>query len=109
VPNRKPHGQGLNSGEAHVPDCVDSSARRDISIGTRIILLSVSGCCSALSAFGLVLLVPQGVVEIEDTRTEGGAARVDTHIGAGQTHLRPIALMGAQGTTRTEQCGKGAS
>jgi hypothetical protein len=35
------------------------------------------------------------MVQIGDTLTEGGAARVDTHVGTGQTVLRPSALIGA--------------
>ena len=36
----------------------------------------------SLSVVPLVLLVPQGVVEVEDTLIEVAAARGDTHIGA---------------------------
>ncbi|MGC2204242.1 MAG: hypothetical protein WA633_29375 [Stellaceae bacterium] len=61
---------------------------------------------AASSAFRLVLFVPQGVVEIEDTLTESGAARVDTQIGTRELGLRPIILMGAHGATRREQCGE---
>jgi hypothetical protein len=67
------------------------------------------------SAFKLVLLVPQGVVEIGDTLTENGAARVDTDIGAGQSRLRPSGLIGALdgigalGATHRKECGKGAN
>jgi hypothetical protein len=47
-----------------------------------------------LSVVPLVLLVPQGVVEVgvvdEDTLIEVAAARGDTHIGAGETCLRPF-------------------
>ena len=49
------------------------------------------------------------LVEIEGTLTEGAAARGDTHIGAGQTGLCPIVLIGAHSATRPEQCGKGAN
>jgi hypothetical protein len=55
------------------------------------------------SVVALILLVPQGVVEIENTLTEGAAARGDTHIGAGQTCLWPIVLMWARSATRSEQ------
>jgi hypothetical protein len=48
----------------------------------------------ALSVFSLVLLIPQRVVEIEDTLTESGAARVDTDIGASQARLPLIGLIG---------------
>jgi hypothetical protein len=36
----------------------------------------------------LLVVVPQGLVQIADTLTESEAARVNTHIGAGQTLLR---------------------
>ena len=63
------------------------------------------------SALGFVLLVPQGVVEIEHALTEGAAAGVDTNIGTGQTRLRPTGLIGAtashpEGTVRTGSSGR---
>src|ERR1700730_12198328 len=67
------------------------------------------------SALRLVLLVPQRVVEIEDTLTEGAAARGDADIGTGQTRLLPSGLIGALdgigalGASCGEQCGKGAN
>ena len=48
----------------------------------------------ALSVFSLVLLIPQRVVEIEDTLTKRGAARVYTNVGASQARLPPIRLVG---------------
>jgi hypothetical protein len=60
------------------------------------------------SALGHVLR-PQGGVEISDTLIEGAAARLDTHIGAGQTRMLPIDLVGAQSATRPKQCSKAAS
>ena len=54
------------------------------------------------SALGLILLVPQGVVEIEDILIEGAVAGRDTHIGTGSTGLRPIGVLGARGATRQE-------
>jgi hypothetical protein len=69
---------------------------------------------SPRSAFKLVLLVPQGVVEIEDTLTEGAVPRVDTNIGTGQARLRPSRLIGAfdgigaLGATGREYCSKRA-
>jgi len=68
---------------------------------------AVKGYSIAPSGLDLVLLVPLGVVEIGDTLTEGAAAGRNTHIGTGQTRLRPIALAGALGATRRKQCGKG--
>src|SRR5437879_7759052 len=47
------------------------------------------------SAFKLVLLVPQRVIEIDDTLIKGATARVEAHISAGQTRLCPISLIGA--------------
>src|SRR5262249_5700708 len=41
-----------------------------------------------------ILLIPQRAVEIEDTLTESGAARVDTDVGACQARLPPIGLIG---------------
>src|SRR5262249_44219934 len=46
------------------------------------------------SVFRRILLIPQRVVEIEDTLTESGVARVDTNVGAGQARLAPIGLIG---------------
>src|SRR5215831_6212226 len=48
------------------------------------------------SVLGNVLLVPQGVIEIEYTLIEGVASWVDTHIGTGETRSHPVALMGTQ-------------
>ena len=48
----------------------------------------------ALSVFSLVLLIPQRVVEIEDTLPKSEAARVYTNVGASQTRLPPIGLIG---------------
>src|SRR5207244_10997866 len=67
-----------------------------------------------LSALRLVLLVPHGVIEVDDTLAEGAAARGDTDIGAGQLRLGPGRLTGAFkgiGTvdvSRHEQCGEGS-
>ena len=47
-----------------------------------------------LLAFELVLLVPQGPVEIEDTLTKGGATRVDAHFGTSLSRLRAAGLTG---------------
>jgi len=47
------------------------------------------------SALGRILLLPQGLVEISGTLIEGAGARFDTHIGAGQTRMLPIDLVGA--------------
>src|SRR5215510_7556895 len=49
------------------------------------------------SVLGNVLLVPQGVIEIEYTLIEGVASWVDTDIGTGETRSHPVALMGTQG------------
>jgi hypothetical protein len=49
------------------------------------------------------------LVEIVDTLIKSAAARVDTHISAGQTLLRQSGLTGALGSTRREQCGKAAN
>ena len=56
--------------------------------------LGLNGTELALSVFIHVLLTPQRVVEIEDTLTESGAARVDTDVGACQARLPPIVLIG---------------
>ena len=48
--------------------------------------------------FPRVLLIPQGVVEIEDASIEGGAAWVETHIGTGETRSRPIGRLVVLGT-----------
>ena len=77
--------------------------------------LAVNGYRYSRSAFKLVLLVPEGVVEIDDTLTEGAAAGGDTHIGAGQTCPCPSGLIGALdgsgalGATCREHCGKAAN
>ena len=53
------------------------------------------------------------MVQICDALAEDRTARVNTHIGTGQTFLRPSALIGALdgigtlGATRREQGGKG--
>jgi hypothetical protein len=66
-------------------------------------------CCRFFpSAFRDVLLVPQRVIEVEDALTESGAARGDAHVGASQSRLGPIVLVGAHRTARQEQCGKRA-
>ena len=49
--------------------------------------LGLNGTELPLSVFIHVLLIPQRVVEIEDTLTESGVARVDTNVGAGQARL----------------------
>jgi hypothetical protein len=55
------------------------------------------------------------MAQIGDTLTEGGAARVNTHIRTGQTVLRPSALIGALnrigalGATTREQGSKGVN
>jgi hypothetical protein len=59
------------------------------------------------SALELVLLVPQRVVEVEDTLIERAAAGIETHIGAGETRLPSIILLGARDAIRSEQGGKG--
>lgn len=51
----------------------------------------------------------QGLVQIGDTLTENGVARVDTHVGAGQTRLYKSGSIGALGSTRRQQCGKRAN
>ena len=48
---------------------------------------------ASLLVVNLVLLIPQRVVEIEDTLTEGGAARAYTDVGASQARLPPIGLI----------------
>jgi hypothetical protein len=74
---------------------------------------SLNGTELLLSVFILVLLIPQRVVEIEDTLTESGAARVDTDVGASQARLRPIGLVGVLdrigAATAHQQCCKRAS
>src|SRR6516165_9781388 len=49
---------------------------------------------ASLSVVSLLLLIPHRVVEIEDTLTECGAARVDPDLGASQTRLSPRGLIG---------------
>jgi hypothetical protein len=63
----------------------------------------------------LVLLVPQGLGQIEQALTQSGAAGVDTHISTRRARLRPKGLIvtldsiGALGNTRRQQCGKAAT
>jgi hypothetical protein len=61
------------------------------------------------SALTRVLLLPQGVVKIGGTLIESAGARVDIHIGAGQTRVLPIDVVDAQRATRPKQCSKAAS
>jgi hypothetical protein len=42
------------------------------------------------STFPRVLLIPQGVVEIEDASIEGAAVWFETHIGTGETRSLPL-------------------
>jgi hypothetical protein len=49
------------------------------------------------------LFFPQRLAQIDDTPTESGAARVDAHIGTGQTFLRQSGSIGALGATRREE------
>ena len=66
------------------------------------------------STLRLVLLVPHGVIEVDDTLAEGAAARGDTDIGAGQLRLGLGRLtgafkgIGAVDVSRHEQCGEGS-
>jgi hypothetical protein len=61
------------------------------------------------SVLDQVLHLPQMLVEISDTLIKGAAARIDTHIGAGQTRMLPIDLVAALRATRPNQCRKAAS
>jgi hypothetical protein len=61
------------------------------------------------SVLDQVLHLPQMLVEIDDTLIKGAAARIDTHIGAGQTRMLPIELISAKSAARTKQCRKAAS
>src|SRR6516225_6297956 len=49
---------------------------------------------ASLSVSNLILLIPQRVVEIDDTLAESGVARVDTDVGTCQARLPPIGLVG---------------
>jgi hypothetical protein len=103
-------------------DETDARVRRDRGPGLGAVgdaereptVLVGSQVSDLLSALRFVLLVPHGVIEVDDTLAEGAAARGDTDIGAGQTRLLPSGLMGALdgigalGATCGEQCGKGA-
>jgi site-specific recombinase XerD len=61
------------------------------------------------SALSFILLIPQGVVEIDDALIKDSATRVNTHIGTCETRLRPVVLMGADDATRPEEHGKRAN
>ena len=68
-----------------------------------------AGCQSIRrSAFLDILLIPQGVVEIQNTLAKGCAAGVDAYVGAGQPCFLPIALVGVHRAARQERCCKGA-
>jgi MFS family permease len=84
-----------------------------INVPIACVELGLNGTELPPSVFILVLLIPEGVVEIEDTLTESRAARVDTDVGACQARLPPIGLIGVLdrigAATAHQKCSKRAN
>jgi hypothetical protein len=63
------------------------------------------------SGFVQILLGPKMMMQIGDALIEGGATRINTHSGTGQTVVIPsiVGGIGAPGAASGEHCGKGAN
>ena len=87
--------QDLAPGRACI-QCVSKGAEGALQAESeRAISESAGDERSPQSALGLVLLIPYGVVQIEDTLAEGASIGIDTDIGTSKTRLRPGGLIGA--------------
>jgi hypothetical protein len=94
----------------HIAD-PDQPASIWVSTVTRLPLSVLSHGVAALQPLPrrlFVLLLPQGVVKISGTLIERAGARVDTHIGAGETRVLPIDV-DALSAARAKQCSKAAN